>query len=138
MRKIINGLIRSLLNSKVFGKNYRITYCGKGVSLNQYYTAKHWTTRAKLKNTYKDIFVDLLSKSDIAPMTKFVIVLFFNSRHDTNNVIGLEKIFSDTLKEQGYIVDDNKKFYRGLMIFPDEDLKMNTFEFNVFTYGDKK
>ncbi len=138
MRKIINGLIRSLLNSKVFGKNYKITYCGKGVSLNQYYTSGHWATRAKLKNKYKEIFLKLLDEADVVPMKKFVIIIFFNSRHDTNNVVGLEKIFSDTLKEQDYIIDDNKKLYRGLMIFPDENLENNTFEFNVLAYGDKK
>ncbi len=138
MKKIINGLIRALLNSGVFGKNYKLTYCGKGVSLNQYYSGGHWSKRAKLKNTYKEIFLNLLDNIKISKMDKFVLVMFFNSRHDTDNVIGLEKLFVDTLKEGGYIIDDNKKFFRGLMIFPDETLENNTFEFNILTYGDKE
>jgi hypothetical protein len=113
---------------------YKIVYSGKGVSLNDYYSAGHWSKRSKLKNTYKPIFEKLLEESNTRRMHKFSLLLRFNSRHDTDNITGLEKLFVDTVKGK-YVVDDTKKYYRGYMVFPDESLPVNTFEFYLIAHA---
>lgn len=115
-------------------KVFKVVYVGKGVSLNDYYTSGHWSKRANLKNKYKKIFTELLEKSEMEKVDKFSILVRYNSRHDVDNVTGLEKLFVDTLKGT-YIKEDDKKFYRGYMVFPDEQLKTNTFEFYIISHG---
>ena len=103
-------------------------YTGKGVSLNQFYSQGHWSKRSRIKNQYKEIFEELLKGGKIKWMDQFSLLILYNSRHDCDNIVGLSKIFIDTLKGS-YIQEDSKKFYRGISIFVDESLQLNTFEF---------
>ena len=135
MSVILRWFLKFLLKLKIFDCIYPIVYSGKGVSLNQYYSGGHWSYRSKLKNKYKEIFEELLSSYDIKPMEQFSLVVFFNSRHDTDNVTGLTKLFIDTLKGV-YIEDDNKKYFRFYGVVPDEKLPTNTFEFYLISHGD--
>jgi hypothetical protein len=113
---------------------HKIVYQGKGVSLNDYYSAGHWSRRSKIKNTYKVIFNDLFTEANLSHMEKFSLVIRYNSRHDVDNVTGLEKVFIDTLREE-WVKEDNKKYYRGYMVFPDEELPTNTFEFYLIEHA---
>lgn len=113
---------------------FKVVYNGKGVSLNDYYSAGHWSKRSNLKNKYKKIFNDLFDTAELEHMNKYSIIIRYNSRHDVDNVTGLEKIFVDTLRET-WVREDNKKYYRGYMVFPDEKLPKNTFEFYIVSHG---
>ncbi len=63
------------------------------------------------------------------------MLIFYNSRHDVDNVIGMEKVFTDCLK--GTLVkNDGKAYYKGLMIFYDTTLPKNTFEFVILEAKD--
>lgn len=126
-----------------------IIYTGRGVSLNKFYSQGHWSTRSNIKNIYRKIFIKLLDENkDIRWIDKYFLSIYYNSAHDPDNVIGMEKVFTDSLKQEkdrsgniiyeGYIKDDSKKYCRGVVILPDESLPRNTFKFVLYEYGDKE
>ena len=118
---------------------YRIVYKGQGVSLNDWYSQGHWSKRSALKKKYvpifKEQFREIIGK-DI--LKKFVVILEYNSKHDTDNITGLEKLFTDALKindkngdGEGWILDDAKKYFRLYLVKPNEELEKNEFVFYV-------
>lgn len=129
MRKFIVRLLKFLSRVKVIGKVISFKYSGDGLSLNKFYSQGHWRTRQNIKNEYKEIF-DKIIESAIGKIffENFYIVIFYNSRHDCDNVIGMEKIFTDCLKGK-IIPGDSRVNYKGVMIFFDPTLPKNTFEF---------
>ncbi len=140
MKDYIFRGIKYLLENNVLGKVVKIRYQGQGVSLNKFYKQGHWSSRAALKNEYGAKFDKLFEEAeDLAWMESFYLVIFYNSRHDVDNVVGMGKVFVDALKRTfdtegnvvrpGYVAEDNKKFYKGLAIFPDNSLPRNTFDF---------
>lgn len=126
-----------------------IRFKGRGVSFNEIYSSGTWYTRSRIKNKYKDIF-DLLIKGDkdIRWMNEFVIDLSYNSKHDPDNVVAMEKIFVDTMRQErdkeknvikkGYFYDDSKRYCKGVILRPDESLPFNTFRFCLYEHGNKK
>lgn len=140
MRYIVVRFIKLLIKFNLIDSWCKITFKGKGVSLNAFYSQGHWQTRSSLKKKYRALFDDLFTKSEkLKWMDKFALVVFYNSRHDLDNVVGMEKVFVDALKREklpdgtvirpGYILDDSKRFYKGMAIIPDPTLDMDTFEF---------
>ena len=124
-----------------------VVYKGKGVSFNAIYSAGTWHTRSSLKNKYKKIFLDLLKENeDIHWMDKYVVDVSYNSRHDPDNVIAMEKVFIDTIKQKvdpegnveydGFIRDDSKKYCKGIILRPDDSLTYDTFKFVLYEYHD--
>lgn len=142
MNYILRRFLRLLIKFKIIGKVVRITYQGKGVSLNKFYSQGHWGTRSAIKKKYRAIFDQLFHESkDLIWMEEYALIIFYNSRHDLDNVTGMEKVFMDALKQEtdksgivvrhGYVKDDDKRYYKGMVIVPDPELPMNTFEFNI-------
>lgn len=141
MKKFI---LRILNLSKRIGlilDTYSITYQGKGVSVNDYYSAKGWWHRNKIKKEYSEIFDNLIRKSKIQWMDEYCLIIFYNSNHDPDNVVGLSKIFVDEIKQQtdkqgdiikkGFIKDDSPKYCKFFAVVPDKKLTKNTFEFRL-------
>lgn len=141
MRKTIERIINLFLRFGILKSVVKVRYEGQGVSLNDFYSGKHWYMRKRIKDKYGKIFNELTDSSEIEWMNEFMIVAFYNSRHDVDNVIGLEKILLDSIKQgkdnsgeiirQGYCIDDSRKYYKGVCIFYDEDLPLNAFEFLI-------
>lgn len=140
MREIIGRFVRLCVKLKLFKVVTKVTYTGKGVSLNQFYSQGHWSARSNTKKKYRKIFDKLLENNKrMRWMNKFSLIIFYNSRHDLDNVVGMGKVFIDCLKREvdregnvtreGFVYDDSKRYYKGLGIFPDEKLPINTFEF---------
>ena len=129
MRKLIVRFIKLLVKIGVFGKIVSFTYTGPGISLNKFYAQGHWTDRQAIKSDLKIKFDKLLKPAfGKVFFDKFYLVIFYNSRHDVDNVVGMEKVFTDCLK--GTIVEnDNRVYYKGMLIFYDDTLPKNTFEF---------
>jgi hypothetical protein len=114
-------------------------YVGKAVSLNHFYEQKHWKFRNDLKNKYKTIFragIRTVRKKIKEPLSKYVLFLYYNSKHDPDNTVGMEKIFVDSIKAEegfkGLVIDDDKRYSRGVALLPDEELKFNTFKFVLY------
>lgn len=110
--------------------SYTLRYKGKGVSLNNFYSAGHWSKRHSLKKKFTPIFKDIFDKKLKGEfLNEFALVIFYNSRHDPDNVTGLEKLFMDSLRSFGYVTDDSKKYYKLFCVIPDESLETNEFNF---------
>jgi hypothetical protein len=142
MKEYIVRGIKYLLENNILGKVIKIRYQGKGVSLNKFYKQGHWSTRSQLKNEYCEKFDKLFETSkDLEWVESFYLVIFYNSRHDVDNVVGMGKVFVDAFKRTldaegnivrpGYVMEDDKKHYKGLCIIPDKSLPYNTFDFII-------
>lgn len=129
MRKFILRILRVLTRLNIIGNTIVFKYTGEAVSLNKFYAQGHWRTRQQIKEKYKALFSKVIDTNIPAEvLDNFYLIIFYNSRHDCDNVIGMEKIFMDCLKGK-IIVGDGRVNYKGVMIFYDITLPKNTFEF---------
>lgn len=131
IRVFIKRILKFLSRVKVIGKVISFTYRGPGLSLNKFYSQGHWTERNNAKQEFKGIFENILKQAKGKYyFERFYMVIFYNSRHDVDNVVGMEKVFVDTMKGD-LIPNDGKVNYKGLMMFYDDTLPFNTFEFVI-------
>lgn len=98
------------------------------ISLNDWYGSRHWGIRKKQKDTWFKIFKDAISDNPPEKIVKYRLELSVNSRHDPSNTITIIKIFEDTLKELGYIIDDSPKYCKEIILRPDENLPKKSFK----------
>lgn len=135
VRPIIKRIIGILGRTGAISRIFNLKYSGEVFSLNDLYKQGHWSKRSNLKKKYANIFIKLAEESNLKFCNKFIIVVFFNTRHDTDNLVGFTKVFVDTMKNHGYAKDDDKRFYRGLCIFPDETLKPGEVQILILSNG---
>lgn len=91
------------------------------ISLNKWYASRHWHFRNKEKEFWATLFLKLLPKR-LKQVDKYKLHLRYNSRLDPTNTIPMMKIAEDTMKKNHYIVDDTKKYCKGVTITPDETM----------------
>lgn len=119
---------------------WEITYKGKAVSLNDFYSQGKFYKRLQIKNKYSDLFRKLIDEAGVEKIDQYVLTCVYNSRHDPSNVAGMIKMFEDTLagdknKKTGeykyppLIEDDSKKYCKGIQIYPDTTMCQNYFKF---------
>ena len=135
MAKIIKRLIKLFIRLGIIKSYVNLEYDGSLFSLNDLYAAGHWRTRASLKKKYRKIFGELIQSYKLESLNKFSLVIFYNSRHDCDNITGMEKMFTDVLKTEGVIIDDGKKYYKLYCVVPDPSLPMNTLNFYLIRNG---
>lgn len=130
MRDLINLVLRSF-------ETYTILYKGDIYSNNDA-QSKAWQKKAGIVKRYKTMFGWLLKEAKLPWFEQFGLVVFYNSRHDTDNVGSFCKIFIDAFKQvenkgkivqKGYVNDDSKKHYKMLSVLPDDTLEPNQFKF---------
>ena len=105
-------------------------WCDKHVSLNEWYSSKHWSNRNKIKNEWHKFYKSFL----IAPYPKFDkyrIELDYNSRLDPSNTIPMIKLLEDALVENGVIINDTKEYCKGLNIVPNLSLKNKSYRIKI-------
>ena len=107
---------------------YYYTITENPISLNAWYSNKHWTVRKKQKDHWFEVFKKAIEDNRPQPMEEYNITLKVNSRHDPSNTITMIKIFEDTLKKLGYIVDDSPKYCKRVTIEPDNTLDNPSFK----------
>ena len=107
-----------------------INWEGVDLSLNKWYANRHWSFRNKEKEFWSNLFLKLLPKRTVK-IDKYVITLMFNSRLDASNTMPMIKIFEDTMKKNHYIIDDSKKFCKGIEIYPDETMGKKDYKLTV-------
>lgn len=123
-------------------RTWEVIFKGKGFSLNDFYSQGHYYKRSQIKDKYSDKFRKLIDACQVPFIDKYKITCIFNSRHDPSNIMGMVKVFEDALcgdpnrkkgtyKYPPLIEDDNKKFCKGIEIYPDESLTLNTFKFFI-------
>lgn len=138
MKKFYYNLLSSLRKKGEVLSIQKVVYKGGIPSLNDLYGTKHWTSRYKDAVKYHTVFKALLYSKLGKPKKqteKFSIYIFYNSRHDTDNIVGIEKYFTDMLVKENYVPGDSKAYFRSLVIVPDEELDKNTVEFVFITHS---
>lgn len=110
--------------------DFVIEWEGIDLSLNKWYANRHFSYRIKEKEFWSDLFIKLLPKRS-KKIDKYIITLHFNSRLDASNTIPMIKIFEDTMKKNHYIIDDSKKFCKGIEIYPDESMGKKNYKLTV-------
>lgn len=86
------------------------------ISLNEWYSSKHWTYRKKQKDQWYMTFKSLLDQYEKKIIRKYAIILEYNSRLDPSNTITMIKLLEDTMKKEGWIEDDSHKYCSYLKI----------------------
>ena len=93
----------------------------KPPSLNKFYAGKHFAVRMKYKKDYNVHIKEALSQIDPFFADTFKISMVHNTRYDCDNAILTIKFLADYLKDNGYVTDDSKKYFKGLAIRTIED-----------------
>ena len=127
IRKFILRILKLLIKTNILGRVITLKYTGTGLSLNTFYASNSWYTRQQAKNDYKGRFQSAINELSGITLNKFYVVIFYNSKHDVDNVVGMEKIVVDSLRES-VVYGDQPEYYKGLCIFYDKALPFNTFE----------
>jgi hypothetical protein len=110
-------------------------YTGKWVSTNELRNGHKWTVQ-KLKEEYRKIYsillIDAVRKCQFTNerFDSFKIQILYNSRLDPDNVT--LKFLCDAMKDCRLIIDDNKKYFRGFSIEPDETLPKDTYYVKIW------
>ena len=101
----------------------------KGISWNNLYSSKHWSTRKKLADNWHNFFASMMASYDKPEIDTFSVQFNVNSRHDIDNVGVMAKLFVDTLKGQGWILEDSPKFFKKLTLESKKgELPSNTYQ----------
>lgn len=119
--------------------SFAITWEGVDLSLNKWYANRHFSYRIKEKEFWSSLFLKLLPKRT-KKIDKYMITLLFNSRLDASNTIPMLKIAEDTMKKNHYIVDDSKKYCKGIRIYPDETMGKKDYKLivHIISYATKE
>lgn len=109
------------------------------ISLNKWYANRHWSFRNKEKEFWANLFLKILPKNP-KRIDTYSLYLRYNSRLDPTNTIPMIKICEDTMKKNGYIIDDTKKYCKGVVIQPDETMgkKHYILTVEILSYAGKK
>lgn len=103
---------------------------GRHVSLNAWYSSKHWTHSHTITNEWHGFFKKFLTEP-YPKIGKYKLELVYNSRLDVSNTIAMPKLLEDTLQQLGIIENDSKTFCRGISLTPDETMKKFSYKITV-------
>jgi hypothetical protein len=110
----------------------------KAPSLNQFYAGRHYSVRQKYKKEYNAEIKNVFDQFDKFFADTYKIDLVHNTRYDCDNVIITIKFISDYLKDNGYVTDDSKKYFKSLSIRVAEDgevIEKNSISVKIKLYG---
>lgn len=105
-------------------------WADKHISLNEWYSSKHWTNRNKKAKEWHEFFKSYLLKP-YPRFEKYSITLEFNSRLDPSNTITMIKLVEDMMQKEGVIINDNKDCCVGVHIIPVLDMKKFSYKITV-------
>lgn len=101
------------------------------ISLNEWYSSKHWSYRKKQKDEWFKTFKSLLDVFPKETFEKYSILLEYNSRLDPSNTITMIKLLEDTMKKECWIVDDSPKYCESLTIRFSQELSKKTYRATI-------
>ena len=107
----------------------------KPPSLNKWYSGKHWAIRKKQKETYSEAIKDELQTIDAFTMDRFAIDVQYNCRYDVDNAITCVKFLADYLRGDGYVADDNTKYFFSQSTTFNPELNKDEFRATIKCYG---
>lgn len=109
----------------------------KPPSLNKWYSGKHWSIRKSQKESYTKHIKEQLDTIDPFCVDRFAIDVTYNCRYDVDNAITCAKFLADYLRAEGYVEDDNPKFFTSQSTTYNPELKKDEFRAKIKCYGYK-
>jgi hypothetical protein len=85
----------------------------------------------KARQYYRRDFIDLLCEQKKYKLNAFELEVRFNTGHDVDNIAPFTKMFIDSYRELGFVVNDTKDIYKSLKIVPDAGLPKKTLQFKI-------
>lgn len=130
-----NGVVEHILTNafnvdKKVSDKLVIAWAGKDISLNAWYSSKHWTHRNKQKEDWHKFFHQFLTLP-YPYFEQYDITLECNSRLDPSNCITMIKLLEDTLQTCGILKNDTAEFCRGLHIIPVDSMKRRSYKITI-------
>lgn len=146
-----------IITAEVKDGSLVFTTKGRWISLNDIISKAHWISDNDVAKAVKRKVREAIHGIDLK-LTKFRIVIRYNSKLDDHNVVMMPKYFTDAIKRnyekyssgkyvmqnigpdgkgdkilefEGIIEDDDKRYSRGTYLIPDENLPHNTY---IMTY----
>jgi hypothetical protein len=111
---------------------YSVDWNGQHISLNDWYSGgNHWTVRDTMKRRWHQIFKEVLEPLDMPKLIEYELELVYNSRLDPTNTITMVKLFEDTMKDLGLIIDDSKKYCKKITLLPNLEMKNKHYIINI-------
>ena len=111
-------------------ESYELFYEGKLISTNQA-KSLHWRKLKKLTDALKIKFTEVINEVNPPKFKQFEIEVEFWNKFDTDNIAFSAKIMIDAIKNNGYFIEDDKRFWRKLTITAVEGMKNNTILFKI-------
>lgn len=119
-----------LVNIKPVSDKIIIAWADKDISLNSWYSSKHWSNRNKQKSDWHSFFKQFIHEP-YPYFERYNITLEFNSRLDPSNCITMIKLLEDTLQTLGVLKNDTSEFCRGLHIIPVDSMKRKSYKITI-------
>jgi len=106
-------------------QTWAITWYGDHISLNAWYSAKHWSIRATQRTKWHKWYGEIVKEQQpsllLTKINQYEIYLTYRSRLDPSNTITMVKLFEDYLQEVGVLEGDDRKHCKGVHLIPDDD-----------------
>ena len=109
---------------------FTIIYEGHQVSNNDM-KSLHWRELKRLVDPLKLIAKKIIQDAKPPKMERFTVEVRYNSGLDVDNTTATIKILVDQLVKMKVLPKDNKRYWRGMNIIPDETLKHNSLHLKV-------
>tara|TARA_R110000782_G_scaffold256125_1_gene345014 strand:- start:507 stop:884 length:378 start_codon:yes stop_codon:yes gene_type:complete len=109
---------------------FKVEYQGKIISTNEL-KSKSWRKMKPKIDALKLEFFILIQNANLPKFKGIELKVRYWSKHDVDNISSTIKIFVDQLVKAGKIKDDNKNYWKKLIIEADETLKNNTLIFEI-------
>jgi len=110
----------------------------KPISLNEYYSGKHWSARSKsTKDARRKVKYLLLEQGKpLFDIDHYTIELRSNARTDIDNRIMAIKWLNDCLeKDLNWISSDSPKIFKSFSITQHDEMKLNHFVAKISFYA---
>ena len=124
-------------------RTFKVPFEGS-LSSNKVYSTPHWTARSKMQKIWHSKFRRACTEAypkgiGSAKATLFSVDLQCRNRLDIDNNSIMFKMFVDTLRELGWVVEDSTKHFKSMSIKYVDSMKPNTgiFTFKVIKYEDE-
>lgn len=132
-RKTNKALLLEMYEDKeknTSGEVLEFSWSNKHISLNAWYSSKHWTERNSTQKEWHTFFKGFLYHP-YPRFNKYRVVLKYNSRLDPSNTITMVKLCEDMLQEEGVIEDDTKEFCKGITLEYEPTMKEFTYKLTI-------
>ena len=111
-------------------KDIVIVYSGPVMGLNEMKAKAWYASKAKVDRLKMELLI-LCKNTKLPYMEAIELSIFYNSRHDVDNIAPMSKFFVDTIVNIGKLPNDTKKYFKKVSYQYDPVLPVNTIVYKI-------